>query len=80
MNLFTDISIIVQDDGMFISHDVVSIFTNTPNDLALQVIRELLKGDTELHTKTRLTVEDIIDLLEFIVTTMYFLFIGVMAN
>jgi len=62
---------------MFIFHDVVSLFTNTPVDLALQVIRERLEGDTELHTRWRLTVEDIMDLLKFIVTTTYFSFRGV---
>jgi len=55
---------------------VVSLFTNTPIDLALQVIRERLEGDTELHTRTRLNVEDIMDLLKFIVTTTYFSFRG----
>jgi len=55
----------------------VSLFTNTPVDLALQVIRERLEGDTELHTKTHLTVEDIMDLLKLIVTTTYFSFRGV---
>jgi len=40
-------------------------------------IRERLEGDTELHTRTRLTVEDIMDLLKFILTTMYFSFGGV---
>jgi len=74
------ISVIVEEDEMFISHDVhivVSIFTNTPIYLALQVIDERLEGDTELHTRMRLTVEDIMDLLKFIVTTTYFSFRGV---
>jgi len=62
---------------MFISHDMVSLFTNTPIDLALQVIRERLEGDTELHTKTRLIVEDIMDLLKSTMTTTYFSFRGV---
>jgi len=63
------ISVMVEEEEMFISHDVLSLFTNTPIDLALyKVIRERLEGDTELHTRTRLTVEDIMDLLKFIVT------------
>ena len=69
------ISVMVEEDELFISHDVVSLFTNTPIDLALQVIRERLEED--LHTRTRLTVEDIMDLLKFIVTTTYFSFRGV---
>jgi len=47
------ISVIVEEDEMFISHDVVSLFTNTLIDLALQVIHERLEGDTELHTRIR---------------------------
>ena len=65
------ISVMVEEDEMFISHDVVSLFTNMPIDLALQVIWERLEGDTKLHTRTRLIVEDIMDLLKFIVTTTY---------
>jgi len=73
------ISAIVEEDEMFISHDVVLPFTNTPIDLALQVIRERLEGDTELHyhIRTCLTVEDIMDLLKLTVTTTYFSFRGV---
>ena len=67
----------VEEDEMFISHDMVSLFTNTPIDLSLQVIRERLEGDTELHTKTRLIVEDIMDLLKSTMTTTYFSFRGV---
>ena len=70
------ISVMVEEDEMFISHDV-SLFTNTPIHLAVQVIRKRLEGDTELHTRTHLTVEDIMDLLKFIVTTTYFSFRGV---
>jgi len=33
------ISVMVEEDEIFISHDVVSLFTNTPIHLALQVIR-----------------------------------------
>jgi len=63
------ISFMVEEDEIFISHDVVALFTNTPIDLGLQVIRERLEWDTELNTRTRLTVEDIMALLKIIVTT-----------
>jgi len=33
----------VEEDEMSISHDVASLFANTPIDLALQVIREQLQ-------------------------------------
>ena len=70
------ISVMVEEDEMFISHDVVSLFTNTPIDLALQVIWKQLEGDTELHTRTRFTIEDIMDSLKVIVTTINFSFRG----
>ena len=39
------ISVMVEENDInLISHDVVSLFTNTPIDLALQVIRERLEG------------------------------------
>jgi len=37
------ISVMVEEDEMSISHDVASLFANTPIDLALQVIREQLQ-------------------------------------
>jgi len=50
------ISVMVEEYEIYISHDGVSLFTNTPIHLALQVIRERLEGYTELHTRTCLTV------------------------
>jgi len=45
------ISVMVEDDKMFISHDVVSLFTNTPIQLALQVIRERLEHKNTPHRR-----------------------------
>ena len=47
------ISVMVEEDEMFISHDVVSLFTNTPIDLALQVIGNGWKG---IRTYRRATI------------------------
>ena len=68
--------ILVEDGDIFNSHDVVSLFTNTPIDQSLQVIQTRLENDTTLKDRTMLSVQDIIDLLRFVLTTTYFLFRG----
>ncbi|XP_072025291.1 uncharacterized protein [Amphiura filiformis] len=76
-SLAEEISGIYIDDGdIFNSHDVVSLFTNTPIDQAIAVIKTKLIKDTSLPTRTKLTAEDIMELLEFILTTTYFSFRG----
>ncbi|XP_078590228.1 uncharacterized protein LOC144870038 [Branchiostoma floridae x Branchiostoma japonicum] len=61
---------------MFVSHDVVSLFTNTPVPETLNIIKDRLLADTDLKNRTKLQVEDIMELLTFIVTTTYFSFRG----
>jgi len=58
------------------SHDVVSLFTNTPVKGSLEVIRERLQCYPEWRYTTLLEVDDIMELLEFILTTTYFCFSG----
>ncbi|XP_072044968.1 uncharacterized protein [Amphiura filiformis] len=69
--------VLVEEDEIFNSHDVVSLFTNTPIQETMEIIRERLEEDTSLKNRTLLTVNDIMDLLEFILTTTYFTFRGV---
>ena len=61
-------SIIIEQDEMFQSHDV-SLFTNTPINETLDVIKKQLEADTKLKLWTNLNVDDITELLKFIVTT-----------
>ncbi|KAI8512067.1 hypothetical protein Bbelb_111670 [Branchiostoma belcheri] len=61
---------------MFLSHDVVSVFTNNPIPETLDIIRHRLLSDTELKKRTNLGVDDIVELLTFIITTTYFCFRG----
>jgi len=56
-----------------------SVFPHMARQPYLIVIPERLEGDTELHTRTRLTVEDIMD-FKFIVTTTYFSFRASFTN
>ncbi|XP_072030152.1 uncharacterized protein, partial [Amphiura filiformis] len=66
----------IEDNEIFNSHDVVSLFTNTPIKEALDVIKKRLVEDKYLKLRTKLEVDDIIELLEFILTTTYFEFRG----
>ena len=64
--------VIIEDDEIFASHDMVSLFMNTPIDKALQIIRDRLNNDKTLKKRTLLNPDDVMDLFEFILTTTYF--------
>ena len=49
---------------VLVSFDVVSLFTNIPTSLAVQVARKYLENDEDLEERTLLTVDNIILLLE----------------
>ena len=66
----------LEDDEMMASHDVVSLFTNTPIPEAMDIIRKRLVSDKSLKKRTNLQVDDIMQLLEFVLTTTYFTFRG----
>ena len=66
----------LEEDEMFCSHDVVSLFTNTPIPETIKIIRSRLMKDKTLSRRTMLSVDDIMELLEFILTTTYFSFRG----
>ena len=69
--------VMIEEGEIFNSHDVVSLFTNTPIVQSLDVIRSSrLEKDSDLNKRTLLTVDDIIELLRFELTTTYFLFRG----
>ena len=68
--------VLIEEDEIFYSHDVVSLFTNVPIQQAIDVIRQRLNDDTTLKNRTLLSVDNIMELLEFILTTTYFMFRG----
>ncbi len=43
--------VIIEEDEQFISHDVVSLFTNTPIDECLNIIRDRLDKDQDLKNR-----------------------------
>ena len=66
----------LEEDDMFVSHDVVSLFTNTPIPQSIEIISNKLKKDKTLKKRTLLVPKDIVELLEFVLTTTYFMFQG----
>ena len=69
-------SLRLEDAEVLISRDVVSLFTNIPVADSLKVIRERLERDKSWSHKTLLDVDDVMELLEFILTTTYVCFRG----
>ena len=55
---------------------VVSLFTNTPIDQSLNIVRQLLTKNWGLKDRTNLSVDDIVELCNLILTITYFLFDG----
>ena len=59
-----------------VSYDVSTLFTLVPIDPAIDIIRKKLELDSELHSRTSMSVVQIISLLEFCLKTTYFQFQG----
>ena len=68
-------AVIIQDDETMVSFDVVSLFTAIPVDKACDYIRKKLEDDSSLHSRTKLDIEDIISLLNFVLSNNYFVYI-----
>ena len=68
--------VMIDQDEMFLAHDVVSLFNNTPIDDTLHIIRKRLEEDATLKLRTKLQLGDIMELLQYVVTTTYFSFRG----
>ena len=64
------------EDEIMNSHNVVSLFMNVPLTQAMSVIRKRLESDNTLCERTNLLTDDIMSLLEFVLSTTYFQFDG----
>ena len=56
---------------------MTALFTSIPIDEVLLVTRKRLEADTLISQRTKLNVDQICDLLEFVLNTTYFVFNGV---
>ncbi|XP_072046926.1 uncharacterized protein [Amphiura filiformis] len=69
--------IVLTEDEILNSHDVVALFTSTPIDLTLHVLREKLNEDKDLKNRTLLNINDIVELTKFCLATVaYFSYSG----
>ena len=68
--------ITLQANEDIVSYDVSALFTSVTIDSAIDIIRRKLELDQELHSRTSMSVVQIISLLEFCLKTTYFQFQG----
>ena len=66
----------LSEDQCMVSYDVKALFTSVPTKKACIIIRQRLEEDLELNQRTSLSIDDIISLLEFCITSTYFSFEG----
>ena len=66
----------LQEDQCMVSFDVKVLFTSVPIKPAINTIKKLLEEDPELNKRTSLSVKNITRLLEYCLTSTYFIFRG----
>ena len=64
------------EDQCMVSYDVKALFTSVPTTKACIIIKQRLEEDPELNQRTSLSIDNIISLLEFCITSAYFSFQG----
>ena len=69
-------SVVLSDDEVLVSFDVVSLFTKIPTELAVDVARRRLEEDETLPDRTTLTVDNIIALLDLCLKATYLVYRG----
>ena len=56
---------------MMVSFDVISLFTSISLDTTRQITERLLTNNSSWHTKTKLDIQDILDLLDLCLSTEF---------
>ena len=62
----------LQEDEILASFDMTSLFTNTPVDEAVDVIRNKLQGDETLEERITLSLNRVAELLELCLRSTLF--------
>ena len=58
--------------NQMVSLDVVSLFTKVPTDETLTVVQDKLAADPLLEERTRIPIDNLMEMLTFCVETTYF--------
>ena len=66
----------LEEDEVLVSHDVVALFLSIPIPEAMKIIGERLEEDTTLAKRMNRSANNIIELLQFTMSTTYFSFKG----
>ena len=66
----------LRQEESIISYDVASLFTSVPIQPALKIIQQSLVTEQDLHNRTSKSIQQIISLLEFSLTSTTFVFQG----
>ena len=66
----------LESGEVLVSYDVTALFTCTPVQESLTIIKDRLNNDNTLSDRTDLSVEQIMSLLEYCLTTTYFQYDG----
>jgi hypothetical protein len=64
-------NVTIEEDEIMVSFDVVSLFTSIPLELAKSLLEEKMKDDTELQSKTKLSPENIMQLVNITLVTQF---------
>ena len=66
----------LEEGECIMSYDVAALFTSIPVKPAIEVVKKKLEQDTELHQRTTMSTQNILDLMDFCLCNTYFLFQG----
>ena len=66
----------IRPDKCIMSYDVIGLFTSIPIEPAINIIEKHLKEDKDLHSRTNMKIQHIINLLRFCLNNSYFSFQG----
>ena len=62
------------DNDVMVSFDVISLFTRIPIKLAVEIVKCRLENDDNLCGKTKLSVDEIVELMQFCLDNNHFVF------